>query len=411
VTTEAEVDALIASWEERLRRVDENLIALESEPTYQMLSGRAGEKPSLEGVTQERVLPALLALGPLFEDRARLTEVVDRAKEIRTSVGFWDKEQKLHEIQSLFYGPSIRLAPSHIPLSRRNLLDPASADVVVVPEQLLFAMANAYQVARDAVTEVAEAWARLEPFLEGVERELASLKTTAKDLGDASASPELDWLDAELGRLRSQVARDPLGVAGGVEAVLTPRLRALRSRLTEQHATKGRVATGLDAAAALERECARGHASAKDARARAFTEVFHANLPASVDDTLMAGLSAWREKLEATALAGRFGPADVGLKRWNETARSYLAEDKAVASALEGLLAERTELVGRLSARRAQLEALVAKGTPVDPDLIARGQAAESLLRARPTALADAARAVDAYEAEVVRLAERARRR
>jgi hypothetical protein len=411
VTTEAEVDQLILSWEERLARVDENLIALESEPTYHVLSGRGGQKVSLEGITRQKVLPALEALGQLFEHRERLTDVVDRAKEIRASVGFWDKEQKLLEIRQLLFGPSIKMASLPTPLSKRNLLDPASSDVAVVPEQLLFAMSNAYQVARDAVAEVSQAWTRLEPFIDGVDKELASLKATAKELGDAGASPEITWLEGELARVRSFVTTDPLGVQGGAEAALTPRLEQLRRRLSDQKATKSRVTKGLLEAAAFERECARVHASAKDARERAWHEVAHPALPSAVDDTRVSGLSAWRDKLEATVLAGRFGPADVGLQRWHDTARGYVAQDQAVVSALESLVGERTELSGRLSARRAQLEALAARGTQVDPDLVARGRAADALLRARPTVLAEAARAVDAYEAQVVHLAERAKRR
>jgi hypothetical protein len=405
VTNEAEVDLLIASWEERLARVDENLIALESEPTYQILSGRGGQKATLEGITKQRVLPALEALGQLFEQRERLTEVVARARDIRENVGFWDKEQKLKEIQQLFYGPSIKMGAAPTPLSRRNLLDPASNDVNVVPEQLLFAMSNAYQVARDAVTEVSQAWARLEPFLEGVERDLASLTAAAKQLGDAQAAPEIEWLEAELVRVRVFVATDPLGVAAGVEAALTPRLAQLRRRLDEQRATKARVMRALEEAVAFETECARVHAAAKEARASAWKEVSHADVPPPVDDELVAGLAGWRGKLEATALAGRFGPADVGLARWNETARGFVDKDRAVGAALGTLLRQRTELMGRLSARRAQVAALVAKGARVDPDLAERGKAAEALLKARPTALSDAAKAVEAFEAAVVRAA------
>ncbi len=410
MSTEADVDQLIASWEERLSRVDENLILLESEPTYQVLSGRGGQKVALEGITRQRVLPALEALAQLFEQRERLTEVVDRAKEIRAGVGFWDKEQKLLEIRQLLYGPSIKVGAGPTPLSRRNLLDPASNDVAVVPEQLLFAMSSAYQVARDAVTDVSQAWSRLEPFLEGVERELSLLRTTAGEVDDSRALPELDALGTELARIRKFVATDPLGVLDGVEASLTPRLDHLRTTLAEQKAIRARVLVGLDDALVLERECATVHAFAKEVRARAWREVAHAKVPAAVDDGLVAGLSGWREKIEATALAGRFGPADVGLKRWSETARSYVAQDQAVAAALEALVGERTELMGRLSARSAQLEALAKRGVPVDRELVERGRAAEALLRARPTAMADAAHAVEAYEAEVVSLADRARR-
>ena len=410
MTSEAEVDQLIASWDVRLARVDENLIALEGEPTYQILSGRGGQKVTLEGITRQKVLPALEALGQLFEQRQRLTEVVDRAKAVRASVGFWDKEQKLLEIRELLYGPSIKMSAAPTPLSRRNLLDPAPTDVGVIPEQLLFAMSNAFQVARDAVAEVSQAWRQLDPFLEGVEREIASLKAAAKELGDASAAPDVEWLAAELARVRGFVATDPLGVQGGAEAALTPRVEQLRHRLTEQRAARGRVSAGLEEAAAFERECVAIHASARAARARAREELSGAALPAGADEALVLGLSAWREKIAATALAGRAGPAEIGLKRWMETARSYRALDEAVLGAFQALLGQRTELAGRLSARRAQLDALVARGIAAPKDLVARGSAAEALLRARPTSLEAASRAVDAYAAEVVALANRARR-
>lgn len=411
MTSEAEVDQLIASWDVRLTRVDENLIALEGEPTYQILSGRGGQRISLEGITRQKVLPALEALAQLFEQRQRLTEVVDRAKAVRASVGFWDKEQKLLEVRELLYGPSIKMSAAPTPLSRRNLLDAAPTDVGVIPEQLLFAMSNAFQVARDAVTEVSQAWARLEPFLEGVEKDVASLRTSAKELADAQASPELEWLDAELAKIRSFVATDPLGVLGGVDAALTPRLEQLRRRLAEQKAARVRVAAALDDAARLERECAAAHAAASDARARAPREFADAKLPPGADGAEVLGLSEWREKIQATALAGRAGPAEIGLRRWNEAARGYLARDGAVTAALQALLEQRTELGGRLSARQAQLEALVARGASVDPGLAAQRSAAEALLRARPTRLAEAERAVEAYASAVVLLAKRARKR
>ena len=51
---EEEVDQLVVAWDERLRRIDENLIALEAEPTYQMLSG--GARATLAGKTREHRL-------------------------------------------------------------------------------------------------------------------------------------------------------------------------------------------------------------------------------------------------------------------------------------------------------------------------------------------------------------------
>jgi hypothetical protein len=52
----------------------------------------------------------------------------------------------------------------------------------------------------------------------------------------------------------------------------------------------------------------------------------------------------------------------------------------------------------------------LSRGTPADPKLAQRGREAAALLSARPTPLADAARAVDDYEALVIKLAAFARR-
>ncbi len=112
------VDRALQEWEERLRRVDESLLALEGEPTYEMLAPRAAPRAPLEGETKQRVAPALDALTDLFEHRGRLTEVLERAKELRASMSgmaFWGSDEKEREIQALLYGPSIELPPDLTP--------------------------------------------------------------------------------------------------------------------------------------------------------------------------------------------------------------------------------------------------------------------------------------------------------
>jgi hypothetical protein len=129
-----------------------------------------------------------------------------------------------------------------------------------------------------------------------------------------------------------------------------------------------------------------------------------------VEDSRLSGLAPWREKIASAARARHWRSADVGLQRWFETAQAYLTQDAAVRSALDSLVATRAELKGRLSARRAQLDALRARGARVDPELVDRGREAEALLHARPTSLPLAARVVELYEAEVVALAALARK-
>src|SRR5580698_757006 len=140
------LDAALRDWEERLRRVDESLLALEAEPTYQMLAPRSQTRTQVEGETKRVVEPALDALRDLFEQRGKLTEVLDRAREVRASMSglaFWANEEKERQILELLHGPSIEVETEMTPLARRALLDPGERDVRIVPEQLLAAMATA----------------------------------------------------------------------------------------------------------------------------------------------------------------------------------------------------------------------------------------------------------------------------
>jgi len=412
---EEDVEKLIVSWDERLGRIDENLIALEGEPAYQMLTG--GGRAGLRGTTRDRVSPALDTLGELFEHRERLNALLARAKELREGLGFWNKDERVAEIAALLGGPSIVLGTKLLPVNQRNLLDAAASEVTVTPEVLLGEMVRAYQIARDAVAEVGSAWARLEPLMADLERDVAAARAEALALGQTEVTKsELDALAAELDRVRAQVSGDPLGVSGSLDVHLAPRIRELRAQLAELALHKANVARGLgDIEATLGRIDA-AFQGAEEASARASREVAafdgdEAKRNARRQDA--QGLLPWREKIASTAQAGRWKAADVGLARWFEVANGIIAAEHDVVRAATSAENARSELEGRLSARRAQLGALAARGALASPaleplDALARD--AQAALRARPTDLLIAKRLVDRYEASVVDLAARARR-
>jgi hypothetical protein len=402
------IDQVLGAWEERLKRVDDNLLALEADATYQALSGATTSKRApLEGATKARVAPALDALIELFEHRGHLTDVLDRAKAVRESISaltFWNTDEKLKEVQALLHGPSIKMGAFPRPLALRNLLDPATQDVAVVPEQLLEAMAHAYEVARDAVTEVAQAWETLEAALERIEREAHALRAASSSLGvEEAVAHDIESVERELVALRALVARDPLGVSGNIEAALGPQLSAMRQRLDALGALRDNVTTKLARARTLRQRLDEVHAAARHAVVHAADELDDArSLPTPVDDAALGGLDPWLARIEGTARAGRWSPATVGLTRWFEVAEQYLATDRAITDRVEALTAQRTELKGRLSARRAQARALAARGAAFDPTLEQKAEQADALLRARPTSLARASALVEAYEAAVV---------
>src|SRR5262249_16828931 len=114
-----QIDLLLSAWDERLRRMDENLVALESEAIYQILAGKAGKRAELAGVTKDRVSPALDGVTELFENRDRLAAIVTRAREVRESISsltFWETDDKIAQVHRLLRGTSIELGQKVVAL-------------------------------------------------------------------------------------------------------------------------------------------------------------------------------------------------------------------------------------------------------------------------------------------------------
>ena len=212
------------------------------------------------------------------------------------------------------------------------------------------------------------------------------------------------WVTEELARARSVVANDPLGVTGSLVAELMPRVAQVRDKLGELGAIKARVEAALRDAGALESRIKEARTKASALSVSVPQEIVGFVVPPGANAEEVLGLGPWREKLADTARAGRWHAADVGLVRWFEVARELLGSDHAVCTVLGEALERRAELVGRLSARRAQAMALVSRGAPGAGNLSGLADTAARALEHRPTDLDGAARAVDAYEAELKRL-------
>jgi hypothetical protein len=418
-----QIDELLLAWDERLRRMDENLVALESEAIYQILAGKAGKRPALEGVTKERVGPALDAMTELFENRERLTAVVEKAKEVRASISaltFWESDEKMAEILRLLRGDSIELGQKVVALGERSLLDVGYHDVFIAPERLLAEMVSRFDQARKTLLAVSRAWESLEAELAQIEAKVDVLRKAAADLYPRTHGPfvgerpaeliELDEVESHLARLQARVARDPLGAEGTLRGEIGPRLHALAARLESAISARRRVQAALADARAALRKLHEDHARAValvDRARRDLTGDSVDRLPAPLDEGLVGGLDAWLAKLEGTVEAQRWSPAEVGLARFHEATLREHGADAATLAAAEALVGRPGELSGRLSARRAQAAALASRGRVLPEGAEARAREAEGLLRQRPVPIDEATRAVEAYEAEVVALAAR----
>lgn len=405
------VDGLLSAWEQRLRRMDENLIALESEEAYQRLAGVAGRRAALLGATAAQVLPALDAVTDLFHQREQLAEVVARARAARASISaltFWDRDEKLALVVRLLRAPSIEVGVRATPLAELGLLDEAVSEVRVEPEVLLAEMVRTFDRARDVILTTARAGRLLGAAIEAIELEIQALRALSARHGDSEAT-ELAAAELALTELARLAQLDPLGCVAKPEKPSIPGLAAIRARLADADAAARRVASALDDARALGKALREIHARAVAAFAAASRAIEDAagSLVTPLDDAQLGGLDAWLEKLTTTAAAHRVAAAEVGLARFRETVLGYLAHDRRAIEDADAAVSARAELQGRLEARRAQAVALTARAG-VDPaPLEARARDADLLVRAHPLPLARARRAVEAYEAAVVALGRR----
>jgi hypothetical protein len=391
--TAAEVDRLLAAWDERLRRMDDNLLALEADPTYRLCEGG---RAKLEGLTRERLGPALSGVTALFGDRERLGEVIDRARAVRTSMSaltFWDNDERQAEIATLLLGESIVDAEGPTSLAGRRLLDDGVRVVKVSPDVLLARMSATFDAARDALALVARTWSKIEPKLAESRERLRRIEQD--DLASGMAA-ELDVVRQVLLDVESRVARDPLGAADEVHREVEAPLARVEASLTDARAARGRLDTAVSEARALLSEATRVHGEARRALDAVVAEIALGPGVASLaaDDAAVTDLSPWLDRLVAASQRGHVGPAEIGLSRFRDAAAATLGKDRAALTRVATLRERRDELEGRVSARRAQLRARSG-----DPRLFERLAEAERLLRERPCRLAEATEAVESFEA------------
>ena len=379
--TIADVDRALTQWEERLNRVDANLLELDQHSAMRDL-----ERGPLTGLTARRAASALQELRELFDQRGRLREVLDRARRTRAGmIRRFPARDRLAEIDDLLRGPSIRLPAETAPLGDRALLSDA-AGVSLSPDALLVRMQQAFEAARDTVLSAAEAWERLYPALSTLDDELAHFDALTAHLGVA-LTDELALLQARVMGLRGRLAADPLGVAVELDAEVLPRLTELRERVKrhggsrrglERELAGARLLLGEVRAAALD-------LARTETRAEELAGLTAVVGPNSGD---IDGLATWLATLEATAVAGKYAAATVGLARWQETVLAERLRLDGRRQQLLQLIDQHGELLGRVRARSAQLAARPGEGRNA---LLLRLLAeAEQLLLVRPARLGDA---------------------
>lgn len=392
-----QIDQLLADWKKKIDLVSQNLIDFNSFPTYQRLSGAYGfPNVQLTGITQAQVTPAVEAMNDLFQHFDLLRNTVDQANQLRKQISwFLGSEQKVNQIEQLLTGPSIQLPCVHTPLAQRGLLSAAQTANAIAPETLLMVMTNAFQVAKDVVLAVDQAWERLEPALVNAEVEIVSLQKLADSLAVGSLS-ELATVRQRIVALREQIDSDPLGVQADFDKEIEPQLVQVRAKLKQLVQQQTQIRDNLAIADQQLKTLLELHAIATAAFRESQEKVTdHSTLQTPLASEQIDALSQWLTRLETKFSEGLLNPVLVGLENWTIKVKQYIEAQKTACTANKAPLAARAELRGRLDALKAKA---LAWGLAEDTVLVKLAETAKQLLYTRPTPLDQATELVSQYE-------------
>lgn len=392
-----QIDQLLSDWKKKIDLVSQNLIDLQSLPSYQRLSGAYGfPKITLTGITEKRVTPAINAMNELFQYFELLILTINQASEIRKDINpFLGSDKKIQEIKDILLNASIELPTVPTPLAQRGLLSAAEVTHRITPNQLLAAMTSTFEIAKDAVLEVDGAWLSLEQTLGDADMEIRKLESLAQSLGQNSLS-DLLLARQKISLLRNLIETDPLGVSNNFGQEILPlitRSKIALEGLLQQHQT---IKEKFAIASSLLQKLITLHEDTKKAFADCQEKVLeHSYLQSPVPDTEIEALSQWLKRLESKLSEGLLMPIGVGLDKLIANANAYLTREQNNYTANKAPLDLRQELRGRLDVLQAKA---LGRGMAENVTLSELAEKAKKLLYSRPTPLNEATDLISQYE-------------
>jgi hypothetical protein len=387
-----QIDTALAAWNGRLEAVAGNLLWLQNDVTYQMLTGSGGAaRVNLSGETAARVDPALATVRNLFSHFDMLRSTVDRAADIRKGLpaffGFGaGSGQRLGEMATLLFGRSIQLPMTAIPAGQRTLLSGSRTTQDLSPEEALQAMTAAFAAARDAVVAVDQAWRKLAEGIDRTETQLAGINAPS-----TGATASLADIHRRLQAIRKALSTDPFRALDELTRQVEPKLAEVVKEAEAAERTRRELLQAraqLEALETLHRDSVQ---ASEQLRAKV---VAGPSLPGAPEEAGIVRLRGWLDQLDCRCAEGAFQQVATGLQHWRAAAQACGDTERSANGAIRATLHMRSELRGRLDALKAKARA---RGVSEEAGIAGIARQTEDLLAIRPTHLGNAAAAVAAY--------------
>ena len=391
--TDLALSQQVDQWKTRLNTITNNLMDLYGAESTKIIRARVNDPVNgFSGVTKAKAARAVEMLDDLVDLYNRLARVVDEASDLVRRGGVLRNNEE--RVKELLDGQSIVLQSQHVSLSNRGLLDDGNREVRATPSEVLANMEQSFAEARDALTAIADAMARVQARLAALGQKLTTLDAWAQTLRmDRPAAL------ADTSQAMSHMESDPLGRATEVDQLddAVAQWRAeLQAADADRKAARASLERGKAALAELRDLVARSGAAFAEAREKIADPV---GLVPPTGDEAVEALDAWLRTLEHNAASGRFAAVKVGMAKWEQTCGDRLAVERAGYARNSAALDERTELQGRFRALCAKADALRSRGLALGEAAEAASRQGKRVLDAVPFDLPAGRRVVEALEA------------
>src|SRR5579872_485996 len=326
-----EIDDRLAAWNNTLRAVAQNLMDLQSQPTYQRLAGLNNmPRVDLTGVSASRIAPALETMSMLFQYFNLLQSTIEQAAELRRRiVPFLSNDQKLHEIEVLLAGKSIHLPKEQVPLQQRSLLTGMEDVDHISPGDLIKEMSKAFDKSRDAVLAVDAAWEKLGTGMSEAVSQIGSLQNLLEKLG-SPPSVELKAASRRLDDLRAMVVKDPLGAVEVFDRQVQPLLASTRKSVEDRAQLQASIGDLLSSSQVALHKLDQLHRETAASFHECQNKVTDCTPQPPQPEEKIQGLRDWLGRLEKKRAEGMVQPLAVGLRNWYAAAQECTeAEQKA----------------------------------------------------------------------------------
>jgi chromosome segregation ATPase len=376
-----DLDRELTRLQEASQRIAANLVELEIDSSRQLL-----EASALTGASAARWAAANAALTDLWAWRALLDALLERAEKLR------HRTRHLDELRALLDGPSIELTRAPVPLAERDLLGSAEVTTRCTPGELIARMSSAFDQAKNAVAEFAEAWNTLTPRITSAHAALEQSRALAAQLGESERS-DLTEAANRIQSLRTACAADPLSVKPGQLDRLTTDLEAIRRELEESTKLRGALDARLADARARLANLTTVVQEARTAHEELAVKVAVPTAPPPPE--LADDPGAELDQIERLARSGAWHEARRQLERWTSRTAALLEDAQRILRANLAPLEARSQLRGLLEAYRIKAARLHAIE---DPELARIYAEAHDALYTAPTDLARVAQLVRRYQ-------------